>query len=245
MALPLSITSIIDNGRYEDKLGDGDDFMHYKYEGENPNHYSNVGLRDLMVSATPLVYFHQVMKGKYIACWPVTIIHDNVENLSFTVALDDKQRIRMEGELGEVGVFYERKYRTAQFKVRLHQRAFRERVLSAYTSQCAICKLRHTQLLDAAHIIGDTKDGGEPIVQNGISLCKIHHAAYDNNFLGVRPEDYKVVVRKDILLERDGPMLKYGLQEVNDIKLILPKQRKLYPDRERLAFRFEEFKHIA
>ena len=50
---------------------------------------------------------------------------------------------------------------------------------------------------------------------------------------------------KDILLERDGPMLKYGLQEVNDIKLILPKQRKLYPDRERLAFRFEEFKHIA
>ena len=53
------------------------------------------------------------------------------------------------------------------------------------------------------------------------------------------------IVGKDILLERDGPMLKYGLQEVNDIKLILPKQRKLYPDRERLAFRFEEFKHIA
>jgi predicted restriction endonuclease len=50
--------------------------------------------------------------------------------------------------------------------------------------KCAVCSLRHGELLDAAHIIGDGKPDGIPIVPNGLSLCKIHHAAYDTNLLG-------------------------------------------------------------
>lgn len=41
------------------------------------------------------------------------------------------------------------------------------RVLAAYREQCAMCSLRHAELLDAAHIIADVDLEGEPIVPNG------------------------------------------------------------------------------
>ena len=98
-----------------------------------------------------------------------------------------------------------------QFRQRLHQRSFRERVLRAYREQCALCRLRHQELLDAAHIVPDTEPGGDPIVPNGLSLCKLHHAAFDRHFVGVRGH-YVVEVRPDLLEEHDGPMLVHGLQ---------------------------------
>ncbi len=50
-----------------------------------------------------------------------------------------------------------------------------------------MCRLKHVDLLDAAHILSDS-DGGQPVVTNGLSLCKIHHAAYDRGIVGVRPD---------------------------------------------------------
>jgi hypothetical protein len=43
-------------------------------------------------------------------------------------------------------------------------KGFREKVLKAYKNQCTICKLKHTHLLDAAHIIGYKEELGEPII---------------------------------------------------------------------------------
>ena len=43
---------------------------------------------------------------------------------------------------------------------------------------------------------------GEPVVSNGMSLCKLHHAAFDRHFLTVRP-DYVIEVRQSILEEED------------------------------------------
>ena len=60
---------------------------------------------------------------------------------------------------------------------RIHQRAFRERVLVAYGGKCAFCTLGYRELLDAAHIIPDSELRGEPVVSNGMSLCRLHHAA--------------------------------------------------------------------
>ena len=100
--------------------------------------------------------------------------------------------------------------------------------------------MRQIELLDAAHIIADKEDMGEPIIQNRLSLCKIHHAAYDKNIIGISP-DYKVKVRKDILEKIDGPMLKYGLQSMNNLGIILPRNSKDYSDRDRLDLRFSQF----
>ena len=83
-------------------------------------------------------------------------------------------------------------------------------------------------------------DGGKPVVPNGPSLCKIHHAAYDRGMLDVRP-DYVVQVRPGVLLEQDGPMLKYGIQAVHDVRLALPARPTHRPDRDLLAQRFAAF----
>ena len=112
-------------------------------------------------------------------------------------------------------------------------------MLRAYEQSCAICRLRHVDLLDAAHILSDA-DGGQPVVPNGLSLCKIHHAAYDRGIVGVRP-DYVVEVRADVLLEVDGPMLKHGIQDVHGWRLELPKRSADRPDQHLLAQRWSAF----
>ena len=99
-------------------------------------------------------------------------------------------------------------------------------------------------MLDAAHIISDSKPNGDPIILNGIALCKIHHAAYDRNLLGIRP-DYQVEINADLPLEIDGPMLKHGLQEMNGQKLLVPSSGQSRPDPERLQVRYEEFKNAS
>ena len=87
-------------------------------------------------------------------------------------------------------------------------------------------------------------EGGEPVIPNGLSLCKIHHAAFDSNIIGVTP-DYQIIVRGDILRELDGPMLKYGLQEMHKQKIILPAKKAHWPDRKRLEIRFNKFKEVS
>ncbi len=91
-------------------------------------------------------------------------------------------------------------------------------------------------MLDAAHIIPDADPEGEPIVNNGLSLCKLHHAAYDQSFFGIRP-DYSIEVRRDILEGSDGPMLKHGLQEIHDSVIQLPSRKLDLPDPARLERR--------
>lgn len=133
-----------------------------------------------------------------------------------------------------------RRHVTAEVRVRLYQRSFRERVLDAYQEQCACCRLRHLELLDAAHIVPDSEPDGKPIVTNGISLCKLHHSAFDSNILGIRP-DYVIEIKKNVLEEEDGPVLQYGLQKLHQTTLILPRSNSLYPDPSRLEARYSEF----
>jgi len=239
MLYPLSITTI-SNGPYSDSVTE-EGFLKYKYRGQDPNHPDNRGLRAMISLQKPLIYFHSIIKGKYLATWPVYIINNNIKDLVFTVAVDDIKMINKEpDQVNEDAAYYRRSYLTSNILTRVHQRSFRERVLSAYRNQCTLCRLRHIELLDAAHIIADKEDSGDPIVQNGLALCKIHHAAFDNNFIGINP-DYIIKIRTDLLNEPDGPMLKYGIQSLNNSKIILPVNKKNWPDKERLEIRYSFF----
>ncbi len=75
---------------------------------------------------------------------------------------------------------------------------------------------------------------------NGLALCKIHHASYDQNLLGITP-DYEVRIDKDLLDEVDGPMLRHGLQDMHGRPLTLPERRADHPSRDRLAQKFALF----
>jgi len=71
-------------------------------------------------------------------------------------------------------------------------------------------------------------------------LCKIHHAAFDVNLLGITP-DFVVRIDTALLAETDGPMLRHGLQEMDGRTLVLPVDKKQRPDRDRLATRYRRF----
>lgn len=239
MTYPLSITTI-QGVAYED-INTPDGFLKYKYRGNDPNHPDNKGLRSLISLKKPLIYFLSIVKGKYLVSCPVYIINDNIKDLVFTVAVDDIKSINQEvDQLNEEATYYRRSYLTANIQARVHQRSFRERVLLAYQNHCALCNLKHVELLDAAHIIADKEDIGDPIIPNGLALCKIHHAAFDNNFIGINP-DYIIKIRTDFLTETDGPMLRYGIQSLNNAKLILPPHKIHWPDKERLERRYQDF----
>ncbi len=239
MDCPISITTA-PGGPYEDVITAAD-FILYKYRGENPQHRDNVGLRRAMELKLPLVYFHGVVPGKYLAAWPVYVIADNPGALEFTVAVDEMRSVNQDLAYGAVHEDApKRAYITRETRVRLHQRTFREKVLLAYKEQCALCKLRHKELLDAAHIIPDSEEHSRATVDNGISLCKLHHAAFDKFLIGITP-DFKVKVRQAILEEVDGPMLQHGLKELHNISIILPTDKAAWPDRDALSQRYREF----
>jgi len=213
--------------------------------GDNPNHWVNVGLRYCMINKIPLIYLHEVSRGKYLIHWPVFVMFDDIKNLNFIIEAQSKSYVLPENELVlSDPIEVERRYATRQMIQRLHQASFRELVLDAYKEHCAICALKHRLLLDAAHIIGDGEILGRAIVTNGISLCKIHHAAFDSNIIGITP-DYHVQVREDILDEIDGPMLKFGIQQMHGKKLLLPTNINSRPNKALLDIRYNEFKKVV
>lgn len=243
--IPLSIATA-PNGPYDDAFG-RDGFLRCRYRGTNPSHPENRGLREAMLRRVPLVYFHGVVPGRYVAAWPVYIVADDPSSLAFSAAVDDAGHIALFSDLAaapssvaEESADIRRAYVTAAVRVRLHQRAFRERVLEAYQHQCAFCRFRHVELLDAAHIVPDSHPEGAPVVRNGLALCTLHHAAFGRAFLGVRP-DYVIEVRPDILRERDGPTLRHAVQELHGSRIALPRAVSLRPDPELLKVRYEQF----
>jgi putative restriction endonuclease len=241
--LPISIQTA-PKGPYDDYFAK-DGFLLYRYRGTDPNQRDNVGLRKVMGLKRPLVYFHGIVPGKYFVTWPVYIIGDDQSNLTFKVAVDDALPVF---EYAETNISHQiaevsdarHAYLTATVKVRLYQRAFRESVLDAYKSQCSFCRLKHRELLDAAHIIPDNMPEGVSTIENGLSLCKLHHSAYDAFIIGVTP-DYILQVREDILEEEDGPVLQHGLKGLHKSKLILPSMKNHYPSREALEWRYSRF----
>ena len=133
----------------------------------------------------------------------------------------------------------ERAYAIRETKVRLYQATFRENVLTAYQSRCAISGLPVRELLEAAHITPDTEASSSTDVSNGISLSRLHHRAFDSNLIGISPE-LKVVVSERLLRTRDGEVLK-ALTNSHGTTISIPSHKPLMPDRERLKARFESF----
>lgn len=238
---PLSITTTT-NGPYADSFDAGGMYLLYSYRGTDPDFHENRRLRDAMRDSIPLIYFFGTVPGQYLAVAPVYIVGDDPRRLRFTVAADDFVSLGYERDDSDDSI--RRGYVTRQVRQRIHQRSFRDRVLRAYRERCSVCRLKHARLLDAAHIVPDSDESGEPIVSNGLSLCKIHHAAFDGEYFGIRP-DYRIVVRPEIMEEKDGPMLKHGLQEINESKIIVPRQSGSRPDPGRLQVRFESFSESA
>ncbi len=231
----LSIVSSPDGG-YSDTLV-GESLLAYDYQRDSTAG-DNVKMRRALELGLPIILLRKIRDGIYVPVFPAYVIADDTVKHQFLIALDESLRTVSDPlHLKPI----ERAYAQRAMKQRLHQPEFRGRIMHAYEQRCAVCALKHGKLLDAAHIIGDDKLHGVPSVENGLSLCKIHHAAYDTNLLGISP-DYVVCINSELMDETDGPMLLHGLQEMDGRGLTLPRRRADRPSKERLAERFDEFK---
>jgi putative restriction endonuclease len=62
--------------------------------------------------------------------------------------------------------------------------------------------------------------------------------------MGIRP-DLIVEIRRDVLEETDGPMLKFGLQEIAGQLLLIPRSKSQKPAKEYLEERYEMFRRAG
>lgn len=242
----LSITTVYrEPGKerpYEDEVG-RDGLLRYKWQGKDFENAANRGLRTAMELELPLIWFFGVGGSRFQAIFPVYLIAEEPLDHQFVVDIDatNNPAVFNAPGIGTESMDIPKGYTNGVARVRLHQRVFRSSVLRAYESRCAVCNLRHSILLDAAHIIPDRNNAGVASVQNGLALCKIHHAAFDAHILGISP-DLIVHIRDDILEEVDGPMLKHGLQERHQQRLMsVPTKRAEKPGQEFLSHAYEIF----
>lgn len=229
------------NSPYDDGADPDSGRLTYRYRGTDPDHPDNRALRQAYRIARPVLYLVGLHAGVYDAIFPVSVVGDRPENLSFELLADVTGDLERSFDRPVLENEALKEYATRTVRQRLHQQRFRYLVLTAYREQCAMCRLRHAPLLDAAHILPDRDQRGRPEVPNGLSLCKIHHSAYDVGILGVDP-DYRIHLRRDILDEADGPMLRHGLQEIHGVALSVPRRPVQRPNRDYLAERFERFR---
>ena len=219
-----------------------DDGFLYAYRAGAVDQPDNRALRAAYALQVPIVYFFASRPWWYTPIYPCFVLEDDPAARSVVVS-----RGRMVGPFDEpeplpIDDPIERRYAVRETKVRLHQARYRGRVLTAYRDSCAICRLKELRLLDAAHILGDV-EGGEPAVSNGLSLCAIHHRAFDQNLVGISPE-YVVHVSRRLREDEDGPMLDL-LKGFHDLPLHVPRRTADRPDRERLDVRFARFLDLA
>lgn len=106
---------------------------------------------------------------------------------------------------------------------------FRESVLRAYHSQCAVCgyNLRLDGALvglEAAHIRWK-QYGGPCEVSNGLALCSVHHSALDRGAIGV---DEHLTIRISGGINR-SPMVDRLFRDLEGKKLLLPGNKAYWP----------------
>lgn len=124
--------------------------------------------------------------------------------------------------------------------------AFRKIVVNAYNHTCALCAMRvidtvEKNIVDASHIMPFSQFYDDRI-NNGISLCKNHHWAFDR-FWFTLDDDYRIIV--DGKLREQSPNAK-PIQEYRGDTIILPSQQQYYPRVDAIQWHRQEFlKRIA
>lgn len=105
-------------------------------------------------------------------------------------------------EEGETTVLTtERPYKSARRRYRPDQQEFRQALLEAYGSQCAVCNWEcrsletENPLVEAPHI-RPVEEGGTSNVSNGILLCPNCHQLFDNGVFSLT-DDYRMIINPD------------------------------------------------
>lgn len=198
----------------------------------------NVKLLRAAKLASPMAYFKGIREGAYVPYFPVVV--DEVDH--------DRRLVRMR-ELDSAIDYYPgalrfevdgRLYGQRVVRTRQHQKAFRAKVLSAYGRQCVVCRLNKADLLDAAHIVGDAEKHGVPETWNGMSMCSLHHRAYDTDLLGIDRRS-RVHVSAELLQSQPPAFVRSAFSAFMDTSIAMPLRAADRPHPDALQMKFENF----
>lgn len=224
-------TAPYDDGELEDGV------VNYRLQRNGEASVFNQHLLEACSRQVPLIYLRGLKDGLYEVFYPVFVEECSFQSGLARVVFDQAAPgldARHSG-FAEVPV----QYSYGLQKNRLHQRAFRQRVLAAYGLRCALTSLPLVDLLEAAHIVGDSQ-GGVASVQNGIAMSTFHHTAYESNLMGIDP-DGKIILSDQVRATRDGPMFSQGLLGIEGQRMRFPTYAGHRPNRDFLAQKFEAF----
>lgn len=239
----LSVRSTIASRYADERISD--DEVWYDY---SPKPERNAWLRQCLEGRLPLLYFLQVKSEppvEYLVFAPVEVVEDDPARNRFRLDLSPSRLYEDEPDLyreapvpDDIHRVFERKYGVTEARTRLFQAHFRQNVLEAYGRRCAICSLGEGPVLDGAHIVPDSEEPGEPRVSNGLSLCALHHRAYDRDLMGVRP-DLTVHVFRD-RMDHPEEETSEVITEFDGEDLRLPPEEGLRPERDLVERRWQE-----
>src|SRR6218665_1962026 len=116
----------------------------YSLQGDDPSNHFNRSLHECCEDRLPIIYFHAVAEGVYKAIFPCFV--ESIDTQTMTCRVSVGASISLGSRpyaMAEDDEFQriERRYALRETKVRLHQAEFRECVLSAYGSRCAMTSL--------------------------------------------------------------------------------------------------------
>jgi putative restriction endonuclease len=216
----------------------GDELIDYAFMGDDPEAHDNRLLREAMQQSVPVLYFLGVAPQRYTLIWPTYVVEWSATDLKAQLAFGAPFAV---ASAWAAPAAPERRYALRLVRQRLHQTTFREAVMTAYGSRCAISGLPEPRLLDAAHIVDDGDETlGQPVVTNGLPLSKLHHAAFDANLIGIDP-DFRIHISEALLFMHDGPLFEQAIRAIDGQSIRRPKRKQDCPDRDRLAERFARF----
>jgi putative restriction endonuclease len=118
--------------------------------------------------------------------------------------------------------------------------AFRRLVINAYGYRCAFCGLRilnnEDNIVDGAHIKPFSQFYDDKI-NNGLSLCKNHHWAFDRLWFTIN-DDYTIAVA--CTLHEDSPNAT-PMMQFNGQRILLPDSERYHPRPDALAWHRQAF----
>jgi putative restriction endonuclease len=116
---------------------------------------------------------------------------------------------------------------------------FRKLVVREYDYRCAFCKLRinrdpNQNIVDGAHI-KPFSEFLDSKIDNGLSLCKNHHWAFDLGWFSV-DDNYRILVAQD--LDDDSPYTR-AMKDFDREPIVLPSNERYFPRLESLRWHRE------
>lgn len=130
----------------------------------------------------------------------------------------------------------------------MRTRGFRQAVIEAYDNKCAFCGLKiqtpDSSLweVEAAHIVPHKEKGKDDIL-NGLSLCRLHHWAFDAGWFALG-NDFTIQVSSQVkFLPSDfGRMGNYDFIRIFSYinsKIFLPEKKEIYPHQNAISWHSE------